>query len=277
MLLECSEEPPIAKAHMTEKEQRMTKRIGVVGYGRLGSYLVNKINGEENLIVEFVFDIDKDKLCDLEDSLVLDSMEEAREREADLIVEVATSEWVTRFAPLALEFADLLIFSVTAFAEEGLKENLDAVAEANKTHYYISHGAIIGLDGVRDGKDLLEDVRITTIRPQEGYGLKERVSKRTVLYDGPTRKACQLFPRNVNIHASLALHGLGFDKTYSTVIADPEARVMRHILEVRGRGLAWTIDVQGKPLGERTAAHVPESVFQTVKRICTREHGMILI
>jgi aspartate dehydrogenase len=255
----------------------MTKKIGIVGYGTLGSYLVSKIKEEKDLHVEFVFDVDKDRLSGLGDSLVLDSMEEAKERGADLIVEVASSEWVGRFAPLVLEFADLLIVSVAAFAEEGRKEILGAVAKAHETHYYISHGAVLGLDGVRDGKEIIEDVRITTIRPQEGYGLKERISKRTVLYEGPARKACQLFPRNVNIHASLALHGLGFDKTHSTVIADPEASVIRHILEVKGRGLAWKIEVQGKPLGERTTAYVPVSVFQTVKRICSQEYGMILI
>ena len=255
----------------------MGKRIGIVGYGRLGSYLFDKINGEDNLEVEFVFDLDRKKVTGLDDSMVLDAMEEARLRHPDLIVEVAHAEWVRGFAPLVLEFSDLLIFSVTAFAKKGLKERLDEIAKVNRTRYYISHGAIIGLDGVRDGRELIEVARITTIRPQAGYGLKERVLERTVLYEGPTRKACELFPQNVNIHASLALHGIGFERTHSTVIADPEARVMRHILEVEGRGFAWKVEVEGKPLGERTAAHVPESVFQTVKRICTEDYGMILI
>ena len=107
---------------------------------------------------------------------------------------------------------------------------------ARNTHYYISLSAIMGLDGVRDGKEIIQDVRIITIRPQEGYDLKRGVREKTVLYEGPTRKAYQLFPRNVNIHARLALHKLGFDKTYSTVTADTETRMMRHIIEVKGHG-----------------------------------------
>ena len=255
----------------------MAKRIGIVGYGTIGSYLYHRLEKEKDPCVDFVYDVDKGRLSGLGASVILSSLEEARQRRPDLIVEVASSEWVRECAPVVLTFADLLIVSVVAFAEEGFQERLDAVAKANRTRYYISHGAIVGLDGVRDGREMIEDVRITTIRPQEGYGLKERISSRTVLYDGPTRKACQLFPRNVNIHASLALHGLGFDRTHSTVIADPDARVMRHTIEVQGRGLAWKIDVQGKPLGERTAAYVPESVFQTVKRICAQDYGMRLI
>ena len=118
---------------------------------------------------------------------------------------------------------------------------------------------------------------MTTIRPQEGYGLKERLTKRTVLYDGPTRQACKLFPHNTNLHASLALHGLGFDLTHSTVIADPEARIKRHTIEVKGRGLNWKIEVQGAPLGDRSTPFVPVSVFQTVKRICSQRYGMKLV
>ena len=255
----------------------MTQRIGIVGHGIRGSYLVRKIDESEDLSLAFVHDVDRCKLSGLPQSLVLNSIEEAKERRADIIVEVASSELVHKFAHVILQFTDLLIVSVAALAEKGLKEKLDTIAKANKTHYYISHGAIVGLDGVRDGKEIIQDVKITTIRPQEGYGLKKRVTERTVLYEGPTRRACQLFPRNVNIHASLALHGLGFDKTYSTVIADPGTRMMRHIIEVKGHGFKWKIDVRGKPLGERTAAYVPESIFQTIKRICTQEYGMKLV
>jgi aspartate dehydrogenase len=257
--------------------------IGIVGYGTIGSYLVSKINEDRNLCVEFVYDVDKDKLSNLDASLVLGSLEEAGERRADLIVEAAGPEWVRSYAPYVLEYADLLIASVGAFAEEGLKERLDAVAKANKTHYYISHGGILGLDGVRDGRDLLEDVRITTIRPQEGYHLtdiKEKISKRTTLYEGSVRQACERFPRDVNIFASLALNGVGFDKTHASIIVDPDASVMRHIIEIKGRGLAWKIEVQTKP--KRTATkvkgyYVPESFFQTVKRICSQHYGAVLI
>jgi len=253
------------------------KRIGIIGYGTIGSYLVRKIGLEKDLSVVFVYDVLKEKLSALPPSLVIPSLEEAPERKPDLVVEAAGQAWVKQHAASFLEFTDLLIVSVGAFAERGLQERLETVGEAHRTRYYISHGAIIGLDGVRDGREIIERVEITTVRPQEGYGLQERISKRTILYEGPTRKACELFPHNVNVHASLALHGLGFDRTHSTVIADPESKVMKHRIEIKGRGLEWHIDVESKPLGERTGAYVPESIFQTVKRICFQKFGMNLI
>lgn len=255
----------------------MIKKIGIIGYGTIGSYLFKKISLEKDLSIVFVCDVVKEKLSGVPPTLVISSLEEARERKPDLVVEVAGQTWVKQHAASILEFADLFVISVGALAEEGLQERLESVAEAHRTHYYVSHGAIVGLDGVRDGREIIERVEITTIRPQEGYGLKERLSKRTVLYEGPTRKACELFPHNVNVHASLALHGLGFDRTRSTVVADPESKVMKHHIEISGPGLEWHIDVESKPLGERTGAYVPESIFQTVKRICFQKYGMNLI
>jgi aspartate dehydrogenase len=81
----------------------------------------------------------------------------------------------------------------------------------------------------------------------------------------------------VNIHVSLALHGLGFNRTHSVVVADPEAKMMKHFIEVKGRGLMWKIEIHAKPLGERTGAYVPESVLQTVKRICAQNYEMRLV
>jgi aspartate dehydrogenase len=267
----------MAWARIRRSRDVMAKKIGIIGHGKIGSYIVSKARQEKGLHVGFVYDADPQRLTGVDSSLVVRSLEEARDRAPDLVVETASGEWVRECAPIILTFSDLLIVSVAAFAEEGLRERLDSVARDNRTRYYVSHGAILGLDGVRDGREMIDEVRITTLRPQEGYGLKEKLSEKTVLYDGPTRKACQLYPRNVNIHASLALHGLGFDRTHSTVIADPEAKKMRHIIEVKGRGFAWKIEVEATPLGERTGAYAPESVFQTVKRICTEEYGMNLI
>jgi len=38
----------------------------------------------------------------------------------------------------------------------------------------------------------------------------EKIDKVTVLYDGPTRGICPLYPKNVNSHATLALAGIGW-------------------------------------------------------------------
>ena len=260
----------------------MGKRVGIVGYGLLGSYLVRKLNGEKEIDIAFVYDVDRNKLKDLDPSLVIKSLAEAPSRRPDLVVEMVNSEWVSENAAFVLEFSDLLIASVSAFADEKLNEKLDSVAELNRRRYYISHGAIAGLDGIRDGKEIIKEVKITTIRPEHGYFdlkdiIKKKMKARTVIYEGPVRKACRLFPKNVNLFATVAIHGLGFDQTQCAIVVDPEIDIIQHFIEVKGQGLRWKIEVQAIPIGYRKKVYVPESFFQTVRRICSEKYGEVLI
>jgi aspartate dehydrogenase len=255
----------------------MKKRIGVIGYGTLGKYLTYKINTTDDMKLEFVYDIDRSKMDSLDKSLILTSPEEIRNQSVDLIVEVASAEWVKNYGSFVLEFTNLLTFSVTAFAQKGLQEKLDEIAMKNKTKYYISHGAVLGLDGILDGRDLMEKIHITTIKPPEKLGIKERIPEKKVLYEGPSRRACELYPRNVNVHASLALHGIGFDSTTSKIIADPDTETMRHIIHVTGKGIDCKIDIKSRPIGDVTGSYTPESLFQTVRRLNSEKYGMNFI
>ena len=87
---------------------------------------------------------------------------------------------------------------------------------------YIPHGAVLGYDGIFDGREVLEEVCITTTKKPANLG--SSVTEKTVLFEGSTREACKKFPRNVNVHAGIAIAGLGFDKTRSRIVADPDVK-----------------------------------------------------
>ena len=61
-----------------------------------------------------------------------------------------------------------------------------------------------------------------------------------MLYDGPTRGECPLFPRNVSSHRTVALAGIGFDRTGSVLVTGPvlEAAVMELTAPGKGAGSA---------------------------------------
>jgi aspartate dehydrogenase len=63
------------------------------------------------------------------------------------------------------------------------------------------------------------------------------ITRPTVLYDGPTRAVCTLFPRNVNSHATVALAGIGFERTRSVLVADPSLQVSVIEITARGKGV----------------------------------------
>ena len=45
-----------------------------------------------------------------------------------------------------------------------------------------------------------------------------------ILYEGPVRQVCNLAPGNVNTMATLAIIGIGLDKTIGCLVSDPRYR-----------------------------------------------------
>lgn len=133
---------------------------------------------------------------------------------------------------------------------------------------------MLGYDGIFDGRELLESVVITTTKRPANLG--SNVKEKTVLFDGPTREACQKFPRNVNVHAGIAIAGLGFDKTRSRIVADPDVEGNTHLIEVQADGMRFNIEVCSVPKGLVTGAYTPVSAFNALKRIVSDEPGLVI-
>jgi aspartate dehydrogenase len=68
-----------------------------------------------------------------------------------------------------------------------------------------------------------------------------------VLYRGHAGEAALLYPQNANVAATVALAGVGFEKTEVELVADPEAPGNVHEIEVEGAAGRFTISLQGRP------------------------------
>lgn len=255
----------------------MKSKIGLIGFGTIGNYLFHKIEEEGCMEVAFVFEVDRKKTESLNASFLLDSFDEFEKRGVDLVVEAALPQVIKEFGPRILKKSDLLILSLTSLADEAFRRELERTAKEFGKNIYIPHGAILGLDGIHDGRNVIERVEITTIKNPKSLGLKnEGITKPVVVYEGITKEACERFPRNVNVHASVALMGLGFEKTRSKIIADPFTNSMAHMIEVIGKGLRWKIEIESRSAGEVTGVYTPESVYQTLRRIGLEQCGFRL-
>jgi aspartate dehydrogenase len=253
---------------------RDLKRVGLVGYGTIGSYLAQAVVDRQFAQLDFVYDANPQRTQLIPAGTVLEDPSQIRNRNVDLVVETATQEAVHALAPGILEETDLLIFSVTSLADDVFRESVREICKKHSTRLYVPHGAILGLDGIFDGRAVLREVTITTTKHPRNLGLDETASG--ILYDGPTRGACQLFPRNVNVHAALAVVGLGFDRTRSVVIADPDTNQMRHDIEARGEGLEWNLRIASRPVGAVTGSYTPESAAMTVRRTLAADYDITL-
>ncbi len=136
-----------------------------------------------------------------------------------------------------VERSDLLLFSVTALVDDTFRAALDPTEFKHGRNVLLPHGAIIGIDGRVDAGPTLKSVRVTTTKSPASLGLPPESYK--VVYEGPVREACVEFPRNVNVHAAIALADLEFDQTLSRIVADPA--VPDQVKDQSGGARCWTV------------------------------------
>ncbi len=100
----------------------------------------------------------------------------------------------------------------------------------------------------------------------------QELSNKIVLYEGEVRKAIELFPSNVNVFAALALATGKISKIKVRIIADPNIKVNRHELDVRGDFGILQIVANNIPHPEnpRTSALAVLSAMEAVRSACNQ-------
>lgn len=242
-------------------------RIGIIGAGTIATTILESLreSGLGEVIYMLVTEGRMARTGDPYHRLYTTDIAHALALKADLVIEAATTEIYTRLAPRILADSDFCGFSCTALADAETMDAVIGAAERSGHRCHVPHGAVLGLDGLADGRDIIDTVTITTRKSGKSLGRAEDAAG--LLYEGPARGACVLFPRNVNVHAAVALAGIGFDRTVSRIIAVPGQQDMEHRIEVSGRGLSWDLLVTSMSLGGVTGAYTPMSAVGSVHRI----------
>lgn len=254
------------------------KNIGLAGFGFIGSFLYERLKDNKEFSVKAVFDPLPQKTKSLDTQLVCKDLEDLASRPLDLIIEVAHADVVKALLPLIKSDADIMVASMTCFSDSEFRTRTEQDAFKNSRKIFLPHGAILGLDGLRDGRTLLDSVSITTTKHPKSLGItNSEIKIPQVLFTGTTAEACTKFPRNVNVHAAIALAGLGFEKTRSVIIADPDTNKMHHRIEVHGRGLNWNLEVESFSAGEVTGSYTPESLYQSLIAVLSEDKGFCIV
>jgi aspartate dehydrogenase len=250
-------------------------RIGVLGCGAIGGFLARRLLSESDaspMELSYVFDKDEKRVIDFPAAFRVTGQADLYTRSADLVVEAAHADLLKEAALRVIERSDLLLFSITALADEAFRNALENVAVKHGRKIFLPHGAMIGLDGLMDAGSTLKSVSVTTTKSPASLGLPP--DQYAVVYEGPVREACARFPRNVNVHAAIALAGLGFDRTVSRIVADPAVSTNSHLVDVKGTGYRFRIEVSSEAGGKVTGAYTPQSAFGTLQRICRSGGGL---
>lgn len=218
------------------------RRIGIVGYGHLGQYLVQQVLSRDDVELAFVWNRTVSALSgNVDKQFILENLEEFPARNADLIVEVAHPCITQNYGETFLAHGDYMIGSPTAMADVETERKLRTAA---RTHgLYIPSGALWGGEDIRKMADMgtLQALKITMKKPPQSFKLGEPLKSKNdavkevpvTLYDGSVRELCPLAPNNVNTMAAAAVaaHNLGFDQVNGCIISDPSLTEW-HVVQV---------------------------------------------
>ncbi len=239
-------------------------KIGIIGFGSIGSYLARNLGKE----VAWIADNDAAARKRFESSglecLLLPAVP-AKCGGAGLVVEAAAQQAV----PILLEClpcCDVMIMSVGALADEGLLSKLKGMAEKHNRKIYIPSGAIGGIDALSSVAITAKEVVLETTKSPSSLGRKDTV--RTVIFEGNAKEACRLYPKNVNVSATLALAGIGFEKTWVRIVSDPAALHNAHRIFVKSAAGKMIFEFENLPSKDnpKTSALAALSALRRIRK-----------
>ena len=238
-------------------------RVGLIGYGGIAQDALAALKAADSgASVEIVGVLVKAGRGDAARARlgalpVVESVGALLECRPKIVAEVAGQGAVAAYGEAVLRGGvDLLVASIGALAEASLLERLHAAAVAGKSRLLLPAGAIGGVDALAAMRlGGLKSVRYRSIKPAAAWRNSpaekiadlDRLTERTVLYEGTARAAALDFPQNANVAATVALAGLGFEGTRVELVADPAAPGNIHEIEAEGASGRVTIRLQGKP------------------------------
>jgi aspartate dehydrogenase len=172
----------------------------------------------------------------------------------DTVVEAAGHGAVSAYGPPLLAAGQqLVVVSAGALADEALAQRLLAACAQGGGRVCIPTGALAGLDGLRAMRGLgLQRVRYTSTKPPDawtGTPAEQRFNlaalrEPTVLFSGTAREAARLFPQNANGAATVALAGLGLDRTEVTLVAAPHTAFNNARIQAEAAGTVLDLCMQ---------------------------------
>ena len=254
-------------------------KIGLIGCGSIGMFLLEKINNEKifpDYQICSVFDGregSRTKLQNLSDTYaftVFHDLNPFLQSEIDLVIECANIQTVNEYAVRIIEQKDLLLISIGALANLSLYDELNSVSKANGTKIYLPSGAIGGLDVIKNANIMgdLDAVSLVSRKPVSAFADGE-FNEETVLFEGSAKNAIQKYPQNANVAIVLSLAGIGIERTSVKIIADP--KVTKNIHTIHAEGVFGEVDitVQNNPSDEnaKTSYLTALSILSALKSL----------
>jgi aspartate dehydrogenase len=193
------------------RETQENRKVGIIGCGAIGTLIAEAFERKLVICDELIlYDFDPEKAEKLKSSLhfpvtIVESLDEMLRLKPKVIVEAASQQ-------AAREYVERIVASGTDLVVMSTGALLDLNVQSSKVH--VPSGAIGGLDA-------LSSAALA--------GVDE-----VVLYEGSAEEAAMLYPREMNVAATLALT-VKPAKVKVQVLSDPAVQRNTHEFQVKWR------------------------------------------
>src|SRR5450759_1966588 len=257
--------PPRSPRFSTPSQEPTSMRIGIIGGGVIARLFLQHIArgdmGEARVVaIQGRSDASRGKpLAEQYGVPFVTRLDALIAERPEVVIEAASHDAVREFArPLLQQGIPVIILSGGALCDDALRARLEATAAKHKALLYVPSGGIGGLDALKAvcvaGADSVE---IAVTKPPAAWKGIPYVEKMNLdldhltgpvtLFEGPARAGVPRFPANVNIAATLAMAGVGFDRTQLKVVADPALIYNTHYINIRGKTGTISIKFESVP------------------------------
>jgi len=258
----------------------MKARLVIIGYGAIAAELIQRLRDRHgaDCVLAVLLRAGSSSLAKLPVGVVgLSSMDEVLQFKPDLVVEAAGHHAVHQYAQVCLAAGlSFVAVSVGAMADEAFFNQLCRAAEQGGAKLIFPSGAIGALDYIRAVRDLPDtQVVYESRKPPSAWadelrrlGISQPLTEDVVLFDGHAREAALRYPQNLNVAASLALAGSGFERTQVRIVVDPQAKGNTHLVHATGAFGEMHADITNRPSPDnpKTSWVVGLSLLATVER-----------
>ena len=245
-------------------------RLGVIGAGGIADLALSTLaNGlavpltHVSILVPGQFEEQAQALLDCLGSTLAASRAVRTELAAfladrpDVVAECASHSAVENFGPSILESGcDLIVISIGSLSDDALRAKLEQAARKGGSRILLPSGAIGGVDALAAARlSGLEQVIYTGRKPPKAWRNTpaeklldlDALKEPAIFFEGTARTAAHDYPFNANVAATLALAGIGFDKTQVRLVADPGITTNVHEFAVRSGCGNFTMRLEGRP------------------------------
>ena len=250
-------------------------KLALIGHGAIAHQILAHVRRSSGLEITAILDvIDSSEPGGPKVTTRLDDLLATK---PDLVIECASHSAIdTHAVPVLDAGLDLLIVSIGALSDDRLRGKVFEAANRAKGQLLLPAGAVAGIDGLVAAKyGGLAHVALRSRKPPLAWGGAPGVEgvdlaaikTATTIFAGNAGEAARLFPKNANVAATIALAGLGFERTEVELIADPAAPGNVHELEAQGAFGRFRIVLENVPSPDnpKTSALTAMSIIRLIE------------